>query len=486
MNDIDLEPKLIDEMREILNFEKMLANNSITKEERSNITRLYNEMTIEQLERISPNVEWLQLINIFTESIQLTLTNESKIVVTDLNYVKFLSDIMPSTSKRLITNYIVWRVIKSKIGILDSTWRRLKQTYNSVNMGHPRIESRWLQCVSHTYASLGTALSNIYIKNHFTLKGKNKIDEIVDKIRAELNTTINYATWMDSRTKQSALDKLASMNFRIGYPDELLDDDLISKYYENLTLTENYFENVIALHKFFVESSFKSLKEINYRNDWRKYTDVIDVNAYYYHQENSFILNAGILQDRFFNPDRPNYLNYGSIGEIIGHEITHGFDSIGKQYDKTGRLRNWWDPKTDELYQKKASCMVDQYNQYSFEQIAMNLNGDNTKDENIADNIGVALAYRAYVRAYHSFWSETEQYLPGLSYNPRQLFWISYGLENCEKMTDEMLKITLQLDTHSPGKYRLNGVVSNSRSFASDFGCPTASPMNPETKCQVW
>ena len=194
-------------------------------------------------------------------------------------------------------------------------------------------------------------------------------------------------------------------------------------------------------------------------------------------------------------------MNYGSIGEIIGHEITHGFDSVGKQFDKNGQLKNWWDPITNQRYEQRAQCIVDQYSQYYLGQIDMHLNGNLTKDENIADNIGVTLAYRAYTRAYryhHSFKKDTadpgidqesndqEQLLPGLDYNPRQLFWISYGLENCEKMTDEMLKLTLEMDNHAPGMFRLNGVVSNSKYFAEDFHCPIGSPMNPKQKCQVW
>ncbi|KAH7638002.1 neprilysin 2-like protein [Dermatophagoides farinae] len=505
-----LPEKVIEEMHQVLRFEQSLANSSIKKEDRGNVSQLFNNMTIAQLQKISPNIEWLELINTFVVDKEKPMTLDREIVVIDLSYVKFLNDIIPKTSKRLLANYIVWRVVKSKIGMLDSTWRRLKQTYNSINLGHPKIEPRWMQCVSHAHATFGTALSNVYVKNYFSIKEKTKINEIVWQIRSELNETIAHADWMDTETRKHAMDKLNLMNFRVGFPDELLDDELVSDFYENLTMTDDYFGNVIAVHKFEAESAFQSLDAINSRDDWRKYSEVVDVNAYYFHQENSFILNAGILQDRFFNPDRPNYLNYGSIGEIIGHEITHGFDSIGKQFDKTGQLRNWWLSSTNKHYEERARCMVKQYNQYYFEQIETNVDGEQTKDENIADNIGVTLAYRAYIRAYstgndvdgfigtgnnnnnnhHHMMNirhDREQSLPGLSnYNPRQLFWISYGLENCEKMTDELLKLTLEVDTHSPGKYRLNGVVSNSEYFANDFYCPPQSSMNPRNKCQVW
>lgn len=177
-----------------------------------------------------------------------------------------------------------------------------------------------------------------------------------------------------------------------------------------------------------------------------------------------------------------SYLNYGSIGEIIGHEITHGFDGIGKQFDKDGQLRNWWDPSTAKQFEEKASCIVEQYNRFNITQIEMNVNGINTQDENIADNGGVALAYAAY-KKYRPLMEST---LPGLSYTTEQLFWISYGLENCEKMTNEAMKLTVEIDTHSPGRFRLNGVVSNSKDFARDFNCPIDSPMNPKVKCKIW
>lgn len=163
------------------------------------------------------------------------MTKESEIVVIDIDYVQYLSEIIPKTDIRILANYIIWRVIKSKIGVLDSTWRRLKQTYNSINLGHSKIEPRWMQCVGHTHATLGTALSNVYVKNYFSIKEKAEIDQIVWQIRFELNQTIANANWMDAETRKEALDKLNLMNFRIGFPDEILDNNLVSNFYQNVS-----------------------------------------------------------------------------------------------------------------------------------------------------------------------------------------------------------------------------------------------------------
>jgi len=178
-----------------------------------------------------------------------------------------------------------------------------------------------------------------------------------------------------------------------------------------------------------------------------------------------------------------SYLNYGSIGEIIGHEITHGYDGVGRQFDRFGQLKNWWNHVTAKMFEERASCMVKQYSQYYAPEVEMHVSGINTQDENIADNGGVGLAYRAYQRAakYNS-----EPLLPVLNFTTDQLFWMSYGIVNCEKISNEMLRLNIQLDPHTPNHFRLNGVVSNSFQFAKDFNCPVGSPMNPAKKCKVW
>lgn len=178
-----------------------------------------------------------------------------------------------------------------------------------------------------------------------------------------------------------------------------------------------------------------------------------------------------------------SYLNYGAIGEIIGHEITHGFDSTGKQFDIDGHLNDWWNPETDQMFDRKASCMEKQYEKFQFKEVNLFVNGLRTQDENIADNGGVSLAYGAYQRAYSG---REELVLPSLNYTAQQLFWISYGVGECEKMTNEVLKLRIVTDSHAPNKYRLIGVVSNSHEFAKDFNCPVNSAMNPANKCKVW
>lgn len=193
---------------------------------------------------------------------------------------------------------------------------------------------------------------------------------------------------------------------------------------------------------------------------------------------------AGILQGMFFSADRPNYMNYGGIGYVIGHEITHGFDDQGRMYDKRGNMRNWWRRETSEKFTERALCMVRQYN--GFEVAGWHVNGLHTLDENIADNGGVMLAYHAY-RRWSAAHGDPEPRLPGLDrYTPRQMFWISAANVWCSVYRPEMLRQFLLTGQHSPGRYRVIGSFQNQRDFAADFQCPAGSYMNPAKKCKVW
>lgn len=193
---------------------------------------------------------------------------------------------------------------------------------------------------------------------------------------------------------------------------------------------------------------------------------------------------AAILQDRFFSVDRPRYMNYGAIGQVIGHEITHGFDDRGRQFDLDGNLADWWDPKTQTQFLEKAQCIIDQYGNFTDLETDLNLNGINTQGENIADNGGLREAYIAYNNWVKQ--NQPEGILPGLKYNQRQLFWISAAQTWCAVSRGEYNKNKIITGMHSPNEFRVNGVVSNMNEFAFDFNCPEQTKMNPEHKCQVW
>jgi len=219
--------------------------------------------------------------------------------------------------------------------------------------------------------------------------------------------------------------------------------------------------------------------------DWRDHSYVPIVNAFYSPSRNAMIFPAGILQGLFFNHKVPRYLNFGAIGGVIGHEITHGFDDRGRLFDADGNLNDWWEKATGEEYVRRAKCIVDQYSDRYNEQTGLNLKGKQNQGENIADNGGIKESYMAYTQWVSE--NKEESPLPGFeSMTPRQMFWVSWGQVWCAKYRDAALKKQIETGAHSPGRYRILGSLSNNEDFARDFNCPVGSPMNPEKKCKVW
>ncbi|CAG2178069.1 unnamed protein product [Oppiella nova] len=243
------------------------------------------------------------------------------------------------------------------------------------------------------------------------------------------------------------------------------------------TNASDYFGNNARLSKWYLDLGFGKLRQPVDHYDWRDLSGVAVVNAYYHQLKNLVVMPAGILQGVFFHKDRPNYLNYGSIAYVSGHEIIHGFDDGGRQYDQKGNLRNWWDASTDTLYKQKADCFISQYANFTVKEVGQHLNGINTQGENIADNGGVIQSYRAYQNYVRK--NGVELPLPALNLSPDQLFWVSSAVQYCSKATDQYLALQVMTDSHSPSRQRVNGVVSNSEDFSRLFNCPLGAPMNP-------
>jgi len=235
--------------------------------------------------------------------------------------------------------------------------------------------------------------------------------------------------------------------------------------------------------KFINAKALKKLREKVDPEHWTEQFTVAIVNAYYASDSNIMKFPAGILNRPYFYSKLPDYMNFGAIGTVIGHEITHGFDDQGSAQDWEGRLTDWWEKSTAKEFKKRAKCFIDQYGGYKAEQVGLNLNGINTQGENIADNGGLKAAYGAYAKFVKN---KQEQKLPDLDLTPQQLFWVSYGQLWCAKYRDAELKNMIQTGKHSPGEFRTNGPLSNNRDFAKDYDCPVGSPMNPKEKCTVW
>ncbi|KAB0803122.1 hypothetical protein PPYR_00092 [Photinus pyralis] len=296
---------------------------------------------------------------------------------------------------------------------------------------------------------------------------------------------VKRADWMDVETKKYALEKAEAMSSYIAYPDEFLSDETLEDFYKELHVeSDNFLKIMLSTNLFGYESTAKRLALPVNQTDWVKSGQSAGVNAYYNVLSNRIILPAPILQGVFFSDDRPWYMNYGGIGLLISHEIVHGFDNKGRQFDKFGNLDDWWTPSTNEKFITKAQCIIDQYGNQSIPELGLNVNGFKTQGENIADNGGIRNAYLAYNEWIRR--NGRERLLPGLNYTDRQLFWISAANIGCIKMEPAVAKMLIRIDTHSPAKFRINLPLSNTDYFAKDFNCRIGSKMNPDKKCEVW
>ncbi|XP_076162839.1 M13 family metallopeptidase neprilysin 2 isoform X1 [Ptiloglossa arizonensis] len=472
------------ELKESLEFEMELANISLPNEKRRNATLLYNPMTVQELSKTYPSIPWKEYFNtLLAPSVQVD--DDEVVIVSVPSYIATLEKLLATTPKRVLANYVMWRAAASSVSYLTEDIRKRQLQYSTALNGKTEREPRWKECIDTVSGSLTISVGAMYVRKYFKENAKKNAVEMVADIRDEFTKILKKVDWMDEDTRKSALSKAASMSSHIAYPDELLDDSKLEEFYKKLELTtDNYLEGILNLTLFGVEYSFSKLRKPVNKSDWINHGRPAIVNAFYSSIENSIQFPAGILQGAFFNNDRPKYMNYGAIGFVIGHEITHGFDDQGRQFDEKGNLVDWWAPQTKEKYLERAECIIHQYGNYTVDDVNLNLNGINTQGENIADNGGIKEAYLAYKEWVRR--NNQEPRLPGLSYSPEQLFWISAANTWCSKYRPEAMKLRITTGFHSPGKFRVLGPLSNMEEFAKDFNCPLGSKMNPEKKCAVW
>ncbi|XP_030765452.1 neprilysin-2 isoform X1 [Sitophilus oryzae] len=476
--------RAINELKESLDFEIKLANISLPSEKRRNATALYNPMTVEELQYKFPSIPWAEYINTLLAP-DTQVGHHEIIVVSVPKYISDFEALIARTPKRVQANYVMWRAAASSVSYLNDALRKRQLDYTTIVTGRTEREARWKECIDISAGSLSIASGALYVRKYFNEEARQNAKEMVADIRTEFENILKTVDWMDEETRKNALDKAKSMSTHIAYPDELLDNRKLEEFYNDLELDERqYLRSILNLTLFGTKISFQRLRQPVNKTDWITHGRPAVVNAFYSAIENSIQFPAGILQGVFFNADRPRYMNYGAIGFVIGHEITHGFDDQGRQFDKEGNLVDWWQPETKKAFVEKAQCIIDQYGNYTVPELKLHLNGINTQGENIADNGGIKEAYLAY-----QSWTKRngiEPLLPGLMYTPNQMFWISAANTWCSTYRPESLKLRILTGYHSPGQFRVQGPLSNSVDFVKDFNCPVGSKMNPAKKCHIW
>ncbi|XP_055984412.1 membrane metallo-endopeptidase-like 1 [Sorex fumeus] len=476
------------DMVQVLMLETQLANATVPQEERHDVTTLYHRMDLEQLQdRFNlKGFNWTLFIRMVLSSANIPLLPDEQVVVYGVPYLQSLEDIIDTFSARTLQNYLVWRLILDRISSLSQRFRDARANYRKTLYGTTVEEVRWRECVSYVNSNMESAVGSLYVQQAFPEESKRAVHELIDKVRAVFVETLDELGWMDEESKDKAREKAINIGEQIGYPEYILDksNKHLDEEYSNLNFSEElYFENGLQNLQASAQRSLKKLREKVDQNVWIIGAAV--VNAFYSPNRNQIVFPAGILQPPFFSKEQPQALNFGGIGMVIGHEITHGFDDNGRNFDKDGNMLDWWSDFSARHFRKQSECMVHQYGNFSWDLAEQqSVNGLSTLGENIADNGGVRQAYKAYLKWISE--GGKDQQLPGLALTYDQLFFINYAQVWCGSYRPEFAIQSIKTDVHSPLKYRVLGSLQNLAAFSEAFQCAQGTPMHPEDRCRVW
>jgi putative endopeptidase len=435
----------------IMKMETELAKASFTNIENQDPQKTYNKLTIDGLKKLAPDIDWnsyfkrvgypgLSEVNIYQPSFMIELSNMMKTVPVD-DWKTFLR----------------WQLINGTAGFLSKEFVDQNfDFYNRTLSGQEKMEPRWKLILDVTSNSLGELIGQLYVNKYFPPVAKQKMTDLVMNLKKSLKQRIENLTWMGPQTKQEALAKLDKMGVKVGYPDKWRD-------YSGLVISsESYVSNVLNSQAFEFRFSMDKVGKPVDPTEWGMTPQT--VNAYYNPNRNEIVFPAGILQPPFFNMDADDAINYGAIGMAIGHEMTHGFDNMGRQFDKDGNLRDWWTKDDSKAFEAHATMLVDQYNKFEVLDSTF-VNGKHTLGENIADLGGATISYNAYKLSLEG--KETPKPIDG--FTNFQRFFLSYGQVWRNNMRDAELRKRVKTDEHSPSKVRINGVVYNMPEFYAAF-----------------
>ncbi|XP_047519759.1 neprilysin-4-like [Pieris napi] len=479
---------------EIIETSQSLARIMTPMEVRRSGTHLFHDVSVSQFVQgtgAGP-AEWSEhdwdkyLKLVFSNTSVELQPHEDRLIVMDLPYLQKLATLLSTTEPVLIERFIWWSVFSTVSPMTLTSFRELGFEFSRAVYGLRARAPRWKTCTANVNANFGLALSYLYVNQHFDNASRIKAIEMVEDVREAFGQTVRHLEWMDGSTRDRTLRKLRAIRNFVGFPAWLLEKAKLDRHYEKAEVIEgNLFETFLKLTNAAVEKSFKSLREKPDRNRW--VATATTVNAFYSATLNSVTFPAGILQPPFYG-NGIEAINYGSIGAIMGHEVTHGFDDQGRRYDEEGNLRQWWSAATLEHYHGKVQCIIEQYSKYHMQQLPnYTVHGFNTQGENIADNGGIRAALDAYSLYAKRHPVADRMRLPALpQYTPRQLFFLGFAQVWCGNSTVGALKSKMVEGVHSPNKIRVIGTLSNSKEFAEAWQCPSGSPMNPQHKCVLW
>jgi putative endopeptidase len=464
--------KAAEEAKRIMALETKLAEASRTRVQLRDPIKNYNKMGVRQLQTLTPDWNWS---NYFTK---INLIEPGDTNVHQPEFFKAANDLFKSTPLDDWKAYLRWQLINATAPYLSKDFVDEDFDFNERTLrGTQQIKPRWKRVVTLEDGEIGEAMGKLYVGYYFPPEAKARALELVNNLKEALADRIKTLEWMDEPTKQEALKKLAAFTVKIGYPDKWLD-------YSLLQIDRGpYVLNTMRAEKFEADRDVQKIGKPVDRTDWGMTPPT--VNAYYNPNMNEIVFPAGILQPPFFYTNADDAVNYGAIGAVIGHEMTHGFDDQGRQFDAVGNLRDWWSKQSAEEYNKRRKAVVDQYSTYE-PLPGLHVNGELTQGENIADIGGIKLAYAALQKALDKHPEERTKKIDGLT--PEQRFFLSFAAIWRSKIRDEDQKLRLNTDPHSPAQFRVNGPLANMPEFQKAFNIPDSSPMvrPADKRVNIW
>ena len=462
--------KATTDAKAILALETSMAKASMGIVDRRDPYKTYHIETLSTLASTDPSLDWDALLHAAgTPPIQdLNVANPA--------YFQALNGILEQADMATVRNYL-------RVHLLDSFASRLPTAFDQESFdfygrklaGVPKMQVRWKRCVSATDAAMGEALGKVYVEKYFAGDSKQQTLDMVKTIEAAMHQDLTTLSWMSPETRTKAIDKLNLITNKIGYPDKWRD-------YSKLTIRRDQ-----ALGNSMRAREFESARQLNKinkpvdKNEWEMSPPT--VNAYYDPSMNNINFPAGILQPAFYDRTAPEEVNYGHIGSVEGHELTHGFDDEGAKFDGNGNLKNWWTPEDKKQFEARTACIDNEYSSFIAVD-TLHVNGKLTLGENTADNGGIRLAYmamEAYASQHHI---DLTKKMGG--FTPEQQFFIGYAQNWCTNDRPAFVRLLVQSDGHSPNRLRANGVVRNMPEFAHAFSCKKGQPMAPVDRCRVW
>ena len=454
---------------EIMNFETQLAKTSFTRLEQRDPVRNYNKMSLEELDQTAPGFDWKLYFK------TLGLENPGDINVGQVKFFKGAAELMGDTDMETLKAYLTWNLLDASASYLsDAFVKQNFEFYGKTLSGQQEMQKRWKRVLGVVSGGLGEALGQLYVEEYFPASSKERMLTLVNNLRTAFAERIKKLDWMTDETKQKALAKLEAITVKIGYPDKWKD-------YSKLEIVPgSYFDNVIAAREFEFNRNLNKIGKPVDKTEWGMTPQT--VNAYYNPSNNEIVFPAAILQPPFFNPAADDAVNYGAIGVVIGHEMTHGFDDQGRQYDKDGNLNDWWTEEDAKRFKEKTDKLVALYDNYVVLD-SLHVNGKLTLGENIADLGGLNISYEAFQNSLNG---KTPKPIDG--FTATQRFYMGYAQVWRQNIRPKELARRLKTDVHSPGEARVNIPPFNITAFIEAFSVKDGEKLFiPEDKrAYIW